>query len=598
MAFKFHDFTVEKWLVPLPIPAAATPSVMTGYWQYTIPINPVLHDFHPKLTNIPMWTYGQYSPGAIIDVPVNQAARITWENNLGKDVLGTVLDLGIRQGMEEDHMLQKAHNQVHVHGARVPWTSDGAPMQVFHPREARTYYYPNNQAASTLWYHDHAMDVTRLNVYAGLFGGYIIRDPDEANTLPAGELEVPLILQDKSFNELGTKLYYEQTITCDKNSDLPVLQPEFEGDYPVVNGKIWPFFAARPRIYRFRLFNGANTRVFNLSFKNYADGGAVKQLEFYVIGMEGGFLETPAPTRSLLLAPGERADILLDLREENNRRIILSNDAELPFKNGVGGAKAEFLELLRIDVSGTPDADDTRFDPALDAFKLPVRIDPLKPREDKAPRPDIPLSKDDFKRIDALIDQVNIDKLTFNLKLNGTPIKLRRFVLEEYAFVMPTLKGQNFTCKDGSILSWKKLLSPTVLINKKSWKAAKPVSVAEDSLEIWEFINLTTDVHPMHIHLVNFKVVSRRALNVIADPSRKPTPALKTPQCATGYIKAADRPPPFEQGWKDTVRCNPKEATRLLMRFDGFSGEYVFHCHILEHEDMGMMLPLNVEPRK
>ncbi|MFN7924398.1 MAG: multicopper oxidase family protein [Bryobacteraceae bacterium] len=556
----------DKWLAknilrPLTI---ATPkdNDFDGADYYEIAMQPIRHTFHPKLRNIPMWSYGSTSPGEVIVAQPGKPVRVLWLNGLAGQSLSSLIEFGDRQGMESDHALSICHNQVHLHGARVPGTSDGFPEEIFHPNEGRAYYYPNVQAASTLWYHDHAMDVTRLNVYAGLFGGYILRDPQEDALLPSGALEMTLILQDKSFSGDGKKLYYEQSV--DRTKDPAEATPEFLGDYPLVNGQIWPLLELEPRIYRFRLLNGANTRFFNL-FLTTPDDPTTSVL-LHVIAMEGGFLPKPVPTTRLLLAPGERADVLVDLRAYGETALILRNDAPIPYSGdpadpqfqaddyGPLDASDNCAELMKLSVDGRRRSADAAYDPA--TIKLPKRKDPL-------PGPPPP-SSSDFAAIEAACNAVPIDAPPANLAAGGIAFKLRRFVLEEVDMEMPTLPG---------------VPVPNVQINGKSWHDAGPVEVAKDGLEVWEFVNLTPDTHPMHLHLVQFQTMSRIRLDTSTTPPTYVSPA------------PVDT---WEQGFKDTVRCNPSQSTRLLVRFDGYAGHYVYHCHILEHEDMGMMFRVDV----
>ncbi len=579
MTFHLNPAT-DKWLPNnelRPVAVAEPVHSEEGVVHYRVPMLAIRHTFHPKLRDVAMWSYGPTSPGVIIETTAGSPARITWLNQLVGQSLSNLLAFGDRQGMEEDHMLNITHNVVHLHGARVPWTSDGFPEHIFHPNEGRIFYYPNLQAATTLWYHDHAMDVTRLNVYAGLFGLYLIRDPKEAKVLPSGDLEVPLVLQDKSFSEDGKKLYYEQGV--DRTQDPPKCTPEFLGDYPVVNGQIWPVVELGPRIYRLRLVNGANTRFFNLSLTPENDANA--KLTFHAIGTDGGFLSRPVPVTTLLLAPGERADLLLDLRHRKHARLILRNDAPIPYSGDPLDPQfqdpeytpldpgANCAELLKIKVEGHHHDDDARFDPA--TIQLPPRRDPL-------PGPPQP-SRDTFPAIEAAIAAVPIEVLEADLSAAGLSFKLRRFKLEEYQLFMDTLPG---------------IRVPTVQVNGASYDTASPVITRKDALEVWEFVNVTPDTHPMHIHLVQFQVLSRIRLEVVDDPARQ-SDDLPEPKRAQAYLDAAPVED-FEKGWKDTLRCNPGQSARVLARFDGYAGDYVYHCHILEHEDMGMMFRLNVEP--
>lgn len=573
MTFLLNPAT-DKWHLNNPLralhKAVPVPNAMDDALQYRIPMKAVVHSFHPKLSNIPMWSYGDHSPGLVIEAKVDKPTRVTWLNNLVGANLNSVLAIGPRQGMEEDHMLVIPHNQVHLHGARVPWTSDGHPDQVFHPNEGRIYYYPNKQPATTMWYHDHSMDVTRLNVYAGLFGLYLLRHKDEQRLLPSGEQEIALVLQDKSFSDDGKKLYYEQGL--DAAGDP---RPEFVGDYPVVNGQIWPATKLQPRIYRLRLCNGANTRFFNLSLTQDNNSTPIK---LHVIGTDGGFLAAPAPVDSLLLSPGERADMLIDLRGLNNQTLILRNDAAIPYSDDPADVLppddrcAELLQIKLGNVVGDgdndADDDDSRFDPA--TIVLPAYQDPLAGTA--------PPTRDKFAAMEAAIAGVPIGVLEQDLAAAGINFKLRRFKLEEYQILMPTPPG---------------LVSPTVLINGKSSKDADVVSTSKNAVEVWEFMNVTPDTHPMHIHLVQFQVMSRTSLDVQPNTARI-TPILTEPMDAVAYQGQA-AVQSWEQGWKDTVQCNPSQSTRVLMKFDGYTGHYVYHCHILEHEDMGMMYPIHVE---
>jgi spore coat protein A, manganese oxidase len=553
----------DKWkhkLDPL-VKAVSTTKPGAKSRSYRVEMLAIKHDFHPKLQNIPMWSFGKTSPGFVIEADVDKPVEITWFNKLNNQSLNALLDIGTRQGMEEDHMLEKPHNQVHLHGARVPWTSDGFPMSPFHPNEGRIFYYPNKQAAATLWYHDHTMDVTRLNVYAGLFGVYLLRHPKEKSLLPAGKLEIPLILQDKSFSSDGKRLRYEQTL--DTSVTPHEVTPEFIGDYPVVNGKIWPRLELQPRIYRLRLVNGANTRFFNLSLET--DNSSTPP-PFWVIGTDGGFLDKPVAVTEFLISPGERVDLLLDLRNYNGTNLILNNNAPIPYSPPKSDADKlptddNSAELVKIVVRGKSVARDSRFDPnpiTNPTFKLPIYEDPII-----SPAPHIP-PRSSFAAIDVAINAIPIAVLEQDLIVGGILIKLRRFTLEEFDLPMPTLPGE---------------LVPTVLVNGKGWKDAEPVLVAKDALEVWEFINLSPDTHPMHLHLVQFQVMSRTDVTSMG---------YTTPTTSTS-------PQVHEQGWKDTVQCHPNQSTRLIAKFDGYTGEYVYHCHILEHEDMGMMYPLNVD---
>jgi spore coat protein A, manganese oxidase len=545
-----------------------------GTLQYALTMQQVTHDFHPDLKQVPMFSYGGTWPGPVIEAEQGKPLRVSWLNGLVGKSLRALIDMGVRQGMEEDHMLDMPHNGVHLHGARVLGTSDGHPDHFFHPNEGRIFHYPNNQAACTMWYHDHTMDVTRLNVYAGLHGVYLLRSSDEKAKLPHGQSEITLMLQDKSFTESssGKRLFYEQTSepVAGTSPQEYTVTPEFIGDLPVVNGQIWPTATLEPKVYRLRLINGANTRVFHLSVSEQTDHNA--KIPLYVIGTEGGFLPKPTQAMNLLIATGERYDVLLDLRGLANATYILRNNAGIPYSPGAAiGAGDACDELMRIKVKGsaTLTADDAPIPPEVLKLSLPLRDDPLPNDIDRA----------SFDAINNAIDAVPLSTLTKAMRVQGHKFKLRRFKLEEYQLLMPTLPG---------------IRVPTVLINAKNWMTAKTININKNDYEVWEFMNTTPDTHPMHIHLVQFQVLCRHDLDITAMP--KQSEQLPEPQRIDGYKnKGRHAIHHHEQGWKDTVCCHPGQSTRVMMRFDGYIGDYVYHCHILEHEDMGMMYKIRVD---
>jgi spore coat protein A, manganese oxidase len=643
MAYSLDPLLDTKWqhwsLFKTPKLATRRSIAADGTWEFRVHLKAIQHDFHPLIQGVKLWTYGNGKatdtwPGVTIQGQYNVPVRVRFVNDLVGENLDSLIALGARQGMEETHMIDTiSHNQVHLHGARVPWTSDGSPMNVFHPHESRGYYYPNEQAAATMWYHDHAMDVTRLNVYAGLAGCYFLRDPAEVGRLPEGEFEVTIVLQDRSFLkdpvtlENLPKLRYEQSIDYSSPdavaANAPIPTPEFLGEYPVVNGKIWPTMKAKCAVYRWRLVNGANTRYFKLSLTTKADPNA--KIDFHIIGTDGGLLPAPLPLRELVLAPGERADILVDLTDLVGADLILRNSADIPYPgDGPLPAIDNCAELMRILVSGAVVAGQDKFKPSYipaGTLALPLRVDP-KAGGDLA---DLPV----FADIDAVIQATLLATegaagsilpvVHPNLAVAGSAktFTFRRLVLEEYEIPMLTLEGKSAPV--GNPINWGDLTDlpiPTVLINGETGAknvpgvaTAEPVVTHKDAYEVWEFVNFTPDSHPMHIHLVQFRVLSRRNMVVIDDDSRKMidvtnppnlipiNPLLPNPKRADGYDSDGIVLPYEATGWKDTVQCEPDQATRVLMRFDGFSGEYVYHCHILEHEDMGMMYALNVEPK-
>jgi spore coat protein A len=205
---------------------------------------------------------------------------------------------------------------IHLHGGHVPEDADGDPEATLLPGQDVTYAYPNNQGAATLWYHDHAMGITRLNVMMGLAGFYLLRDAaEDALGLPSGKYEVPLAIQDRSFHADGSFSY-------------PAMWMEhFFGDTVMVNGKVWPYLAVDRGIYRFRLLNGSNSRTYTLMFSPF--------LWFVQIGSDGGLLRSGVAKPSVTIAPGERADVIVDFGAASpGQKFLLQNTAPAPYPTG------------------------------------------------------------------------------------------------------------------------------------------------------------------------------------------------------------------------------------------------------------------------
>jgi spore coat protein A len=353
------------------------------------------------------------------------------------------------------------------------------------------YHYPNKQDAAMLWYHDHAMGVNRLNIYAGLFGAYVIRDEAEDSlNLPAGKFEIPLVISDRFFTPEG-QLFYP---VSDK-PDAPWV-PEVFGDGILVNGKLSPYLDVRARKYRFRVLNGSNARFYHLSFEN---GAPLSQ-----IGTDQGLLPAPVSLKALVIAPGERVDLIVDFSAHRGERMILKSDA---------------FAIMQFRVSA---------DKVDDASSLPTALRPVpKISESQA-------------------------------------VKTRLLSMDEY---------QN------------RVAEPVLmLLNGTYWHQPITEKPVLNTTEIWTLVNPTDDAHPIHLHLVRFQLLDRRRFDIFSYTSKR---ELK-------FTGPRVPPEPWELGWKDTVRAAPGMVTRIIARFEGYTGRYVWHCHILEHEDNEMMRPYEV----
>ncbi len=518
--------SLTKFLDPLPIPATMPSSgSRQGATFYDIAMTQFAQQLHSELPPTTVWGYNGTFPARTIEARRGKPVLVRWRNELPVEHLFHI-----------DHTLHGAglanpdvRTVTHLHGGHVPSASDGYPEAWFGVGGEDTYYYPNDQRPTTLWFHDHALGITRLNVYAGLAGFYLLREPREARLkLPKGDYEIPIVLQDRTFQPDG-QLWYPDMI-----------EPEFFGDTSVVNGRVWPYLEVEPRRYRFRFLNGSNSRFYRMRMFESDLAGTlstptVAGPDFHQIGTDGGLLETPATRQRLLLAPGERADVVIDFGDAEGQNFVLRNNAPSPFKGGQGeevddspGDEFPLPDIMQFRVKQRKG---NRADPS----RLPYRLSTIEP---------IPESAADKVRTLTLVEDE-----------------------DEFGRLLLLLGVDEPGLRDG--LKWE----------------AETTEIPElGTVEIWELLNLTEDVHPIHLHLVMFQLLDRQPLDVDA--------YLDNGEIIT--TGPPIQPEPFEEGWHDTVHANPGEITRIIVPFEGFTGNYVWHCHILEHEDHEMMRTFRV----
>jgi spore coat protein A len=527
--------TLRKFEDPLPIPATIVPrTTVHGVPFYRVEMTRVRKKLHRELPPTVLWTYNGAFPAPTFEVRRGHPIAVQWENKLAG---GHFLPIDTTiHGAEPG--LPSVRTVVHLHGAKTMPESDGYPEAWFTKDFGQTgphfatkvYHYPNDQQATALWYHDHAVGITRLNVYAGLGGGlYVIRDDHEDSLgLPSGRYEIPLVIQDRFFNPDGSLLY---PVVAPGDPDPrvpPIWIPEFFGDTVLVNGKIWPFLEVEPRRYRFRILNGSNARVYRMTLQESTVTG--QRLgrpgpAFHQIGSDGGLLPVPVTRTQLTLAPAERQDVIIDFSGSDGKVFVLDNDAPAPF----------------------PDGDDI----------VPNDIMIFKVSE--------PLRGPDQSRLPAALNRVP-------LLSPAAAVKTRDVVLSE----LDSAAG-----------------SPIMaMINDAHWDDPVTESPRAGSIEIWRIINTTGDAHPIHLHLVQFQVLDRQPF----DPAQFPPDLV--------FTGAAQPPENNERpAWKDTVLSYPGTVTRIIAKFDlpagtqirpGQKFRYVYHCHILEHEENEMMRPYDV----
>jgi FtsP/CotA-like multicopper oxidase with cupredoxin domain len=439
-----------------------------------------------------------------------------------------------------------------------------------------TFQYPNNQRESTLWYHDHTLGMTRLNVYAGPAGFFLVRGgpegdkavldsrtgttavlpspaPNEGDKFPPNKTyyEIPIAVQDRSFNANGSLFYPDTRVFFDgivrdyipDGEFSPIWNPEFFGNMIMVNGNTWPFQTVEQRRYRLRFLNGCQSRFLILDF------ATIPGVEVWQIGNEGGFLAAPVNLTAdnanrLLMGLAERADLIVDFTNVPVGNYVLGNlGPDEPF----GG--------------GEPPGDFDTADPDTTGQVMQFRVVPAV-----APDPTTPPL---FLVLPALT------RLT-----GGTA---RPLALIEKA-------GVGFDADDVPVEGPIEALLGTVdaagMLVEKKWMDPVTENPAVGATEVWEFYNTTADAHPMHVHEVVFQVVNRQALAL--DENGEVVQPVE-------LVGDARPPEAWENGWKDTVVAYPGEVTRLRLRFTN-PGQFVWHCHIVEHEDNEMMRPYRIGP--
>ena len=508
---------IDRYIDPLPLP----PRLVSGTQPLHIRMAEFRRKLHSQLPATKLWGYEGHYPGPTIEAKTGSPMQIVWENALPHEHIFAI-DPRIHGAMPPTPAVRTVP---HLHGSRTESESDGLPEKWFTPGKSARYSYPNQQAAATLWYHDHAVGITRLNVYAGLSGFCLLRDEAESGLdLPAGDYEIPLMLQDRRLDDQGQLVY---SPTHEDGIALPpgAWGPEFFGNLPVINGAIYPYVEVEPRLYRLRLLSSANARFWNLAFnlaKSPTDPPNL--LTIRQIGTDGGFLTSAAELKTLLLGPAERADLLVDFSGLDGKTVTLTNNAAAPYPGW--------------------------FEMSPSHMPLPGILDMMQFRVTR------PLANGGKSPKLALLPPVK--------KLEAkSAVVTRDFVLTEKMDAQGHSLG--------------------VRINEKGYDDPVTEIVNLDTTEIWRFINTTDDAHPMHLHLVQFQILQRQGYDSAA-MARGQFQLIGLPRL----------PLANEAGWKDTAVVNPGEVLSIIVRFEGFTGRYVFHCHMLEHEDNDMMRPYEV----
>ncbi|KAI3453108.1 hypothetical protein Pfo_009771 [Paulownia fortunei] len=498
--------------------------------------------FHRDLPPTAVFAYGTSKETATVPGPTIEALHgietyVKWKNYLpSKHILPW--DPTIPTAVP--HTRQGVPTVVHLHGGIDEPDSDGHSTSWFTAGfkqrgpswSKKKYHYHNLQHPGTLWYHDHAMGLTRVNLLAGLIGAYIIRQP--RLELPLGlpydeEFDRPLVIFDRSFHRDGSIF---MNSTGNNPSIHPQWQPEYFGDAIIVNGKAWPHMIVRRRKYRFRIINASNARFFKFYFNN--------GLRFIHVASDSAYNEWPVMLKQILLAPSEIADVVVDFSKSTSDSVILSNDAAYPYPSG---------------------------DPVNEANSKVMKF---------------------------------IIRNRYELDKSKIPRKLIKYPL-------PSLSSVSVTRYIAMYEYTSDIDEPTHLyINGKSYEAPVTETPKVGATEIWNVINLTEDNHPLHIHLGLFIALDQTELvdiDKFKECMMKINDAIK---CQVDKHASGRKieVPAHEKGWKNVYKMMPGYVTKILVRFSYIHSNasypfdataepgYVYHCHILDHEDNVMMRPL------
>lgn len=626
--------------------AAATISIETGTAQLEDkPLKNPWSDVVPNAPRVdphyPCWRYVAENPsidgsaGVLIIARQNRPTQVTWKNTLPSTapVAWPFLDgRGPRDkmmmGMSSMTPIAPGSSVVHLHGAHVDWKSDGYPVRqppylpqparaktVLAPGAEETYTYPNDQnGGATLWFHDHVFGITALGVYTGLAGSYWIRHEDEESAglpMTPNDREIPLVVYDRDFavkRTLHDRQDGQSNSERESTYELRLLygtpeQMEFYGNHVMINGCQQPRFAVKRGWYRFRIVNGSNSRFHNFwlcpgngreNVPPFQNPDLPADHPMIQIGVDGSFLPQPvvigddnvklptgltkdnaASAPTLRLAPGERADVLVDFGAAASgceHLTLWSNGPEQPWNPDI--------DLVRV---GRTDA----CTPGSPAIPQPVLRFDLDTESLQESGPDWDALANLYEpSVTVATDTGHVDVPDLRALGLAVPHPASADTQQESGdLTVPVAKRAVVLCEP--VPGYPMFALPgDPLMLPREWEDPPTECIREGTVEIWDIVDTTGDSHPIHLHLVQFQILGRYDFDdVELTQTGNLMPASGDPSWTP--------PDPTELGWKDVVQVNPGQVTRLIAHFDK-AGNYVYHCHILEHEDAGMMRPLVV----
>ncbi|AGN01022.1 putative multicopper oxidase [Salinarchaeum sp. Harcht-Bsk1] len=533
---------LEKFAQPLPIPETREPDGRDrGAPYHEVSVEAGTHSFHPDIPDSKILGFDGQFPGPIIESWQYRRLRVHFDTSdlptehvfeVDEEIRGTTTE----NYHDYDGPVPEVRQVTHFHGLNTPTASDGqadmwtSPEGVTGPRFSEPVQeIPNRNARMSTVYHDHARGISRLNNYAGLVGPYIVKGWRERHMgLPEDEHDVPLVLADRAFHEDGL-LYYPDEFVAN-----------FAGDVATVNGAAWPTFEVEPRRYRFRILNPSNGRTYGLNLASEGDGhdgdsgdhdDGGEGLSMYQIATGHGFLEEVVEIghggdmETLVIAPFERAEVVVDFSDHAGETITMTNDAQFPYSGGSHGDGHDG-GMGNMDSDGEMGGDDGHGGGD-------------HPQIHEIMQFEVAEESDGWDRTRHPTD--------LRMPYRHTPTE--RAAQETRQISMEMQMGS-----DPGLHT----------LNDKRWGDPIEIEPQLGTTEVWEISNTSMHTHPLHLHLVEFTVIGRGQ-------------------------DGTEPPHPNERGGKDVVRVNPDETVRIAVKFGDFAGKYPFHCHVLEHEEHEMM---------
>ncbi|CAM6019354.1 unnamed protein product [Sphagnum balticum] len=559
---------LEKFVDELPIPQSIH---IDNGTQITLGAYKITQKLHRDLPPTTLYAFGTSSrtatyPGPTLLAQQGVESYVRFENHVHDEEPMFTVDRSILWANPKNGGVPLV---THLHGSETESACDGHPdsWSTAKGEHGRTYVsqnhtYANSQRPTLLWYHDHAFGITRLNILAGLVGFYVIMPPRStaavlddqreksppAAWLPKEQFEVLLLIGDKQFFPNGS-------INFPNVGDSPKTHPnwcsEYYGDTILVNGKVWPYLKVQPKKYRFRLLNGANARLFELTLSD------PRILPLTQIGTDGGLLEKPQLVSTILISPAERVDLVIDFSlVPVGTEIFMNNSGAAPYPDGVPS------------------------------------LSPLG-------------TKSVMKFIVVLGQQHELDTATAGHDNSSTALPAIPSVLRK---ADPLISTKDAYWRTANMTETDDNLGNPVhdLLDNSVWTDPVTVKPVLGSTEVWEFINLTPDAHPMHVHLIQFRFWNQQAFNLSLYLQGTCSFQRPFPDPSSCFTEEPKGPLPNQIGWKDTMLAWPGYVTRILIKwtsqdggpfpFDPTQGPgYIWHCHISDHEDNDMMRPFQVQ---